>query len=69
MVLKKFKFTIADGTVVPVELRAIPGDDKWSRWDADERYLYDIAWSLNSCGRPAMVEVDEAGKKFLKVYI
>lgn len=66
---KKFKFTIADGTVVPVESRAIPGDDKWSRWDANERYLSEIAWKLITLGRSAMVEVDELGKKFLKVHI
>lgn len=59
--MRKSKLTLADGTVVPVEITELPGGDRF-RWVADEKYLSEIAWTLNSLGLRAMVDRDAGGK-------
>ena len=66
MAKKKIKFVIADGTNVPVEISEIHGGEYY-RWDAEERYLAEIAWKLVTLGRSAMVERDVNNKRFVKV--
>lgn len=64
--MKKTTITIADGTVVPVEIRLGDGDI-W-RWYADEKYLPEISWKLNSLGRSAVVERDPRGIRCVRVW-
>ena len=51
--------------MVPVEITELPGGDRF-RWVADEKYLSEIAWTLNSLGLRAMVDIDSDGK-YIKV--
>lgn len=59
--MKKSKLQLADGTVVPVEITELPRGGRF-RWAAEEKYLTEIAWTLNSLGLHAMVDRDANGK-------